>query len=186
MTDFISEQLEHFRSLRDTTVVQVSVTEMALIENTAEGMPIFRHEAAPFIQTVKIELVLSDGRFAIFDNHQNDYTFPIGINFAEESQTKKQWPAFTPDGEPSIYRLAPDIDIPLDKIENVKVIIDDRGDIEEISLNIGDRTIVLKAGEVIEDWGDTFVVKRLGGSILLFTEPDDIRRVHFDEKISWR
>ncbi|HVK81024.1 MAG TPA: hypothetical protein VM915_10480, partial [Verrucomicrobiae bacterium] len=71
LMSWVADTCERIASLRGARIAHATIVEMALVERGPDGLPIFRHAAAPFIQATRIEFALADGRFALFSNYQN-------------------------------------------------------------------------------------------------------------------
>ncbi len=132
---WVSETCKRITSLRGRRIEQAIVVEMALVQEGPDELPIFRHSAAPFIQAVKIELALDDGRFALFSNYQNE-EFPIAMDYAESSSMEPHWAEPTYNGEPSIYRFAPTPNFPLGLITAAEARLNNDGDISEVAITV--------------------------------------------------
>lgn len=182
---WVSDTCERIASLRGARIAQVTIVEMALVERGPDGLPIFRHAAAPFIQAIRIELALADGRFALFSNDQNDSDFPISMEFSSTTSIEAHWADATREGEPSIYRIAPHTNFPIGFVAAVEPRLNANGDISEIAMTLEGNQIILRAGEVIEHADSTFAFCDMAGSILVFPSAQDLSRVELNKTLSW-
>ncbi|HVV33220.1 MAG TPA: hypothetical protein VHC73_08345 [Vitreimonas sp.] len=183
---WVSDACESIASLRGKRITRATVVKMALIDQGPGGLPVFRHPAAPFVQAIKIELALDDGRFALFSNYQNDGDFPISMGILAESSIEAHWADATREGEPSIYRLASPPNFPLGLVTSAETRLNANGDIAEVAMAVEGREVVLRAGEVIEHAGNTFAFCDMAGSILLFLSADARSTAKLNETLSWR
>lgn len=182
---WLAEQRELIGSLSGVEIASISAVEMALVDVGADGLPQFRHEGFPFIQCHVVELGLRDGRFAVFFNYQDDDIFGVMLEMRDATSIEKHWNDSYREGEPSIYRVAPDLDLSLGRIEDVKYWLDHRGNVSEIELAVSDRRILLKAGEVYEAPDGSLSVSGMDESVLLFLNASDISRVTFNPEEEW-
>jgi hypothetical protein len=179
---WVREVQDQMRALRGARIEDASILEMALVECGSDGLPIFRHRLAPFIQAVRVDLRLSDGRVVQFHEHQTeDADFPLGMWFADTSSEEVSARLL----QHPIYRIAPQPHIPRSEIRDAQLELV-RDEVLQITLRIGDASIALRAGEVIEHADGYFAVCDFGGSTLIYLDVADVARTQFGEVISWR
>jgi hypothetical protein len=83
-----------------------------------------------------------------------------------------------PRGSRGIFRSVVATDLPIGRIEEVLVFVDERRSIvAEIELRLGQRSMRLVAGEVYEDMGGAASVTWLDESVLAFAEATAVDRV---------
>ena len=180
---FVADMRDRVASLKGSTIVRASVVEMALVEQGTHGLPIFRNAAAPFIQAIEVELALADGRFAVFSNWQNDDGFPICMEILSSSVIKPHWDDVTRYEEPSIFRLASDLNMPVGLVTGIETELDQNGAIVAVVLAFEGNEVVLRAGEVNELTNNVITLDDMGGSILIFLSPNDRSRTEFNKPI---
>lgn len=185
LMSWVADTCERIASLRGARIAHATIVEMALVERGLDGLPIFRHAAAPFIQATRIELALADGRFALFSNYQNDSDFPISMEFSPTTSIETHWADTTHNGEPSIYRIAPHPNFPIGFVTAAEPRLNANGDISEIAVTLEGDEVILRAGEVIEHADSTFAFCDLAGSILVFLSAQDRSRVELNKTLSW-
>jgi hypothetical protein len=76
------------------------------------------------------------------------------------------------------YRLRSLTELSTGRVQEVSVRLDD-GLIAEVSLLVGDRELLLVAGEAEEQPSGQLVWHRLDESVLVFTDPDEVERVRW-------
>jgi len=172
---------DQIRALRGARIEDASIVEMALIERGPDGLPIFRHRLAPFIQAVCVDLRLADSRVAqIHDYQTDDADFPLGIWFTDTSSDEYSARLL---GHP-IYRTALPPHIPRGEISDVQLALVDES-VLQITLRVGDAAIAIRAGEVIEHSDGYFATVDFSGSTLVFLDAADVDRTKFGEVMSW-
>jgi hypothetical protein len=107
--------------LREPEIVSAGAVEMALLDVGLDGRPEFRHARLPFIQCNFVELQLADGRFAFFQNYQNDDIFGLMIDLRSVGSIEAHWSESERGEEPSTYRAAPDFISVVGSIGHVEV-----------------------------------------------------------------
>jgi hypothetical protein len=172
---WVSENCERMKSIASARIRETVVIEMALFEGQRNHPPIFWHPGVPFIQAHLIDLCLEDGRISRFATYQNNATFGICMDFVMASTCEVSIDGWSPG-----YRVAPDLNFPVGVISDVKIKLDEEGDITEITFEVGGQKLLMKAGEVCEHNGG-FSVASQDESILLFLNADDVRKVPFDQ-----
>lgn len=146
-------------------------------------MPMYRHDAMPFLQAVLVEFRLGDGRFACFSTWQNDDTFPLALDIREQSLIADHWGEPLREGEPSIYRIAPETNLPLGVITGVRTSLDAADDLFQVEIEIDGRPMLLRAGEVIEHGQGRAAACDLAGEILVFPDAANLQRARLNEVI---
>jgi len=181
LMSFVAKNCERLELLKGAEVECASAVEMALISEGPDGGPVFRHPKAPFIQAQLIEISLVGGRLASFSTYQNGYTWGIAMDYRDAPSVDRLLESWVRGNtEPPIFRKVPDLDFPIGVIANVGVAFDDKKDITEIILTIGNHNVLMKAGEAHETSATEFLLYSQEESILLFQDPDDVKRVAFD------
>jgi hypothetical protein len=180
----VAETCQRLSSLRGASVKRAKIVEMAIAEKDDAGSPIFRHAGLPFIQAISIELELADGRYACFGNYQNDSDFPISLDISRSTSIEDHWNAAEREGEPSIYRFVTDPEFIEGDIVAAEARLDKAGNIFEVELGIGDRQVLLHAGEVIEHGELRVAACDMGGSILLFRDARDVAAARLNEIVT--
>lgn len=169
-------------ALRGARIEDVCILEMALVEAGPDGLPIFRHHLAPFIQAVRIELHLADGRLVEVGDYQTPRgEFPLGAWLTDESGRASASPLL----EHPIYRLAPEPHIPRGVIDDVGLECAE-GEVLQVNLRIGGSAIAIRAAEVIEHHYDYFAFCDFADAALVFPDAADVGRTQFGELMSWR
>jgi hypothetical protein len=178
----VSEIQDRASALRGARIEDAFIIEMALVERGHDGLPMFRHRLTPFIQAVRVELRLTDGRIANFGDYQTaNGEFPLGVWFTSDISGDSGSGLL----EHPIYRIAPQPHIPLGVIDDVGLELVDEG-VLQMNLWIDGVAIALRAGEVIEHSSEQFAICDLAGSTLVYLDATDVSHTRFGETLSWR
>ena len=178
---FAAENESKIGRLLGLEIGSATAIEMAIFKNGPKNEPVFRDPNAPFVQLHILELSLVDGRIARFANCQNDDTFGIAVDYSDNSIIDKQL-SFLNRGavENPIFRLAPDLDFPKGLIINVEIQTDQKSDVTEIVISVGNKNVLLKAGEAYETNERQYKLHSQDESILFFRSLADRQSVNFD------
>jgi hypothetical protein len=169
------------KSLLGCDVESIDAVEEAIRGSEAAGLPKFRDDRFPFLQCVFVELKLGDGRFVVFHTNQADDIFAVGIEVRQATSIEPHWNDSHRDGEPSIHRVAPDLGFSLGRAEGAEARPSDKGGWSEVELSFAGRRVLLKAGEVCED----FSVSELDENILLFLNAEDASSMSYNPPGRW-
>jgi hypothetical protein len=169
---------QNILSLKNTEIDEWLISEMALFENGRDGNAQFQHPNCPFVQAVNIQWKLIDGRYVNLLNYQDDYCFGISANYYEEPVLKHE--AYV--DSKSIYRISDGSNFPIGKVSNISFSHDEYQNVTSISIVINNVEILLKAGEVMEDWNETYIIHEMDSAILLFRHPELLNKITFGEK----
>lgn len=170
---------QNILSLKNTEIDEWLIYEMALFEDGADGKAQFRHPNCPFIQAIDIQWKLMDGRYINITNYQDDYCWGIYTKFNEEAVLKNEpYVDFK-----SIFKISSASDFPVGKISDVSFSRDEYQNVTSISIVINNIQILLKAGEVMEDWNEAYIIHEMDNAILLFRHPEMVNNISFGEKL---
>lgn len=170
---WIVKQHELIQSLTGVRIEGVHWTEEALAWSEDKQTPVlFRHPNFPFIQSCDLRIKLSNGRVGHFDTYQDDDVFGLSFHYDDRPLEQEL---------PTSARKVTDQTFPLGLINCVEIEISKRGNIDELLLGIGERQILLKAGEVYEHDNRTFSVADEDAMVLVFPLPEDIAKVQFHQ-----
>lgn len=126
---------------------------------------VFREPEVPFLQFHTLEAVDSIGRRHRFQTYQNDTQWGLCVRTVETSEQRLLESEWT-----GIYRLTAPVDeLPTGMVEQVNLLIED-GDIEEVTLVIDSKPLLLVAGEVWEMTQNRLEFHRFDESVLAFTD----------------
>ena len=149
-------------------IVDVMIEEMAL--GGPDEAPFFTHPDILFVQASLLQLSLDDGSALRLSNWQDDDQFALCAERGVCGLVERL------DG---IFRVRPMSDFPIGEIGDVAWRTDERGDIQEVTLTISGRTVILRAGEVEEQRDGSLVVQDRDNCVLIFVESDTYRSTVF-------
>ena len=177
MVHFPSNE-QNILSLKNTKIDEWLIYEMALFENGTDGNAQFQHPNCPFVQAINIQWKLMDGRYINITNYQDDYCWGMYAKYNEEPALKHEpYVDFK-----SIFKISTASDFPTGKVSNVSFSHDEYQNVTSISIVINNIEILLKAGEVMEDWNETYIIHEMDDAILLFRHPELLNKITFGEK----
>lgn len=167
MTAWLSDQRTEFESLAGRIVAGWRGVEMALRESTPTG-PQFSDPGAPCLQLAQLEVTLDTTDHRTIDTYQDDTTFGLRVA-ASVARRDRKW-----DG---IYRQR-ELDLPVGRIDAVTTSLDE-GTLAEVTLSIGQMTLLLIAAEIYESNDGSLEWHRFDESVMVFAEPTEA------DKIEW-
>lgn len=174
MNEFLEQQIARFKALKNQQLKKVTIVEFPIFVGNDNEQSFYEHPLCPFIQSIFIFLKTKDNLYMI-SNYQNDCIFGICI----ETTTPEELKLRTEKQEKTSYPK----NFPLGKITDIAINLSKSNDILEILLEIEEKNILLKAGEVEEGWENTFAVNPDNNAILIFTEPEDIKQVKWSRTL---
>jgi hypothetical protein len=161
---WVADQVAAFRKLAGSAVTGWSGIEMALREEGPSGLPQFEDPAIPFLQ---LHLLYAEFGSAVLrvGTYQNDDNWGLCIDSVQAI------PSDQPAEENGIYRKRNLAELPRGLVEGVDPILDASGDLVEVTLRLARGTVVLRAGEVYEEWDGGLRVVSPDESILVSVGP---------------
>jgi hypothetical protein len=172
---WIQECIHNLHALQGRTIEQVIIWEMALLDAGHDGKPVFDHPACPFLQAWVLYLRLPPDDAVKILTYQNDDWFGL---YAAPVSTEAELVPDESDAD-SIFRKRELLTFPQGEITAVSIHQNEAEDISEVTLVIGQHTVLLKAGEVDERWDGSIYVRRDDESVLIFLDPRDVERITF-------
>jgi hypothetical protein len=172
--EWIQDQIRILKSYEGCNIEKVMIYEMALLEGD-EGRPIFEHPELPFIQAHVIYFFLNGSKVIKILTYQNDCEWGIystDLENISELEVKKNDDAF--------FRLSVCDEFPLGIINSVSSRLNDNGDISEVQLIVNSKEVLLKSGEVYENYDGTISTRSDDESVLVFLNSEDVSRVKFN------
>lgn len=171
---WVEHCVRELMALKGRTIEKALILEMAFIEADRNGKPVFEHPACPFLQASILYLIFTHGETIKILTYQNDdswglYLSPLN-NESELNVEREHYP---------IFRLWEVTEFPKGTILDVSIAQNEAGDIAEMTLVIGQQSILLMAGEVYEHVDETIRVVRNDESVFVFLNPHDVERVTF-------
>jgi hypothetical protein len=173
------DQRKLLEALQGAEVETIDAVEEAF-RGSDGSAPRFRDDRFRFLQCTFVELRLSDGRFARFHTTQGDDGWGIALEMRETTAMAAHWNDSHREGEPSIYRWAPDLGFALGRVETIETRMSD-GLVSEVLLSFSGRRVMFKAGDVCEDYS----VSEMDENILLFLNADDSAGVTYNPSHEW-
>ncbi|WP_041832153.1 hypothetical protein [Actinoplanes sp. N902-109] len=161
ISDWLRDQTAAFLAMRDQAVVSWHGVEMAVRGGDDEGIPEYDGPDVPCLQLLVLDAVNSEGQAVTITTYQNDMTFGMWVNPGAIGD-REDWGCG--------YRRRTLTELPAGPIREVEVYLDDCV-VAEVRFHIGDRELLLIAGELREDWSGRFEWYRLDESVLVFTDP---------------
>lgn len=145
---WLEQQVNHLRALRGRTVLQWAAVEIAVRspDEDSNTLPQWYDESIQALQVDRLDLVLSTAPVATITTYQNNDVFGI---YRVDGMPPSQLPTGQPD---SIFRYRDLNELPVGEITDVDVIVND-DDIGTVRLRIQGHEILLRAAEVMEEWG---------------------------------
>jgi len=173
--DWIFDQINILKSYEGSNIEKVMIWEMAIIESN-EGKHLFEHPDCPFIQAQVIYLMMDDKRTIKIHTYQNNCDWGILSSVMEANlELNKSF------GMDSLYRISVCHEFPVGLINSISTFQNENGDISEVRLVINTNEILLKSGEVYENHDGSITIKSNDESVLVFLNPEDLRKVNFDK-----
>jgi hypothetical protein len=145
--------------------------EMAIRDVGPDGVPQFSDPPVPFLQLLSLRLALGS-RDAVIHTYQSDAGFGLAIDRAPD-------PPVAATAWDGIYREGLLRELPTGLVTSVDVVIGDAGDIDEVVLVVGERTVLLMAGEVDEQGDGALHFRRHDESVLVFGAPTYAEGLHW-------
>ncbi len=165
MSDWIESQLNAFQSLRDSSLDEWQVVEMALNEAATPEALVWYDSSVPMLQLLTL-FVHVDSQWKRISTYQDDDEFGLSIDpIVAIPEDSRRWP--DQNGEPSIFRWRVADELPTGQLSHVVVKQNERGNIATVEFRIQDRLIQLSAGEVYENNNNTFDVMFMDESVLV-------------------
>ncbi|WP_280443422.1 hypothetical protein [Nocardia brasiliensis] len=164
--NWLAERSRKFALLRGKRVESWAGVEMAFREDVAGIGPQFEDPEVPCLQLWGLLASLDDGSTFTVSSYQD------GVNFGLCSDQKHTHEKLQDEGLwDGIYRLRRLTELPTGRVDQVTVYVDAVDSVlAEVHLQIGQRPILLVAGELDETWGGELVFSRLDESVLVFND----------------
>jgi hypothetical protein len=172
------ELLEALHGAVGEVVVEVHVCEMALYPG--DDAPFFTHPQLKFVQAQFLELRLENGHALTFGTAQDDDEWGIWPKRCAVDEGRLKPKDAAPD---SFFRTRSMPEFPLGQIVAVTHEKTDRGNIQKITLSVGGREVILKAGEVYRENDGRLKILEWDESVLVFIDPRDYRETVFGEAV---
>jgi hypothetical protein len=154
------EGVREFGRLRGRRITSWTGVEMALREESAEGVPQFEDPAVPCRQLLSLDASLDDGSVVRVGTYEDDTRWGLRLH-----------PAAAEYAVGGIYRRRALPELPTGEIGGVSTFVDE-GVLAEVVLRIQGRPLLLMAGELYESGkGPLLSFVRLDESVLAFTDP---------------
>ncbi|MFO0965656.1 MAG: hypothetical protein U0793_08745 [Gemmataceae bacterium] len=141
MNEWVEQQTAFLQALTSCTVLRWQGLEMALRD--AGGLPEWQDGSMPFLQLVRLDVVLGDGGRSSVITYQNDDRWGL---CRKDGLPPSRLRTDEPD---SIYRWRWLDTLPTGRIGGLSVRLNE-GDIAEVKLDVEGRELRLLAGEVYE------------------------------------
>ncbi|MFC9432439.1 hypothetical protein [Nocardia sp. NPDC057030] len=167
--NWLAERSREFASLRGMSVESWVGVEMALREDVGGSGPQFEDPEVPCLQLWGLRASFRNGSVLSVRTYQDDARFGLWAN-QEYVRDEELWEG--------IYRRRSLTELPTGHVDQVTVFVDEVDAVlAEVHLQIGQRPLLLIAGEIDETSRGGLVFHRLDESVLAFTDPAAVEDV---------
>jgi hypothetical protein len=158
--EWLTAKVEEFRELRGCSLRWWDGIEDGHARRPGRCLPKFSEPDLPCLQMWGLRATMEDGGVATFSTYQDDTLFGLTVGHQGGGRNSGS-------GVQGIYRSRALPELPRGPIQAVAVYLD-HGVVAEVEMRVGDRALLLIAGEAEENDGGRLTWHRLDESILVF------------------
>jgi hypothetical protein len=150
--DWKARQKANLLALQGASILRWQGVQWA-VGGGDEHAAVWVRDDIPWLQLDVLEFRRNDGAWYRIVATQGDYNWPIACEAGEPLSTDSEPPAF---GILSWSRTFPEL--PVGEVSSANLECDDEDAIIGIRLRVGGHDLLIRSGEVVPDWDDTYQI----------------------------